>query len=404
MKKLLVISATFYPHKAVGAIRVTQWCKHLSQFGWETKVLTQDYGQSVSPEDFENELGSSTTLEYLNDNPLTGNSPSHRGLKHLKKKLANWLASKFLVPDPSILRWKKFHDKILKLADAYAPDAVLTTSPPHAVHSAGLFLKTERNIPWVCDFRDPYLMDHRTRPTGVAALFRERFKTFEKEVTDKCDLCVCAIPEHADYLKQSYPNLAVKFKTLTNGFPSEMSFSSARSSGTYRIVTAGFISDESVVFFKDLVERLNNEVQFIHVGRTPVSANGFRHPQMEFRGRVAHHEAVQVIANSDLLVVFSSKQRAESMALSSKLFEYIATGKPILLIRPTRPDSNFAGGMDWIKVMNEPDLDDAEKFVKSCRKDTTHAPLEWLERFRVLYNRKSQTETLSKWLHQIPTT
>src|SRR5205085_587167 len=37
------------------------------------------------------------------------------------------------------------------------PDAVLTSGPPHVVHLLGLALKRREGLPWVADFRDPWI-------------------------------------------------------------------------------------------------------------------------------------------------------------------------------------------------------------------------------------------------------
>src|SRR3989442_1872940 len=44
-----------------------------------------------------------------------------------------------------------------------SPDAILTSGPPHCVHVLGHYLKRSTGLPWVADFRDPWISDGTDR-------------------------------------------------------------------------------------------------------------------------------------------------------------------------------------------------------------------------------------------------
>jgi hypothetical protein len=72
----------------------------------------------------------------------------------------------FLVPDLSIRFWAcgEIRRKTADIVSTLQPDVLLTTGPPHSIHELGFWCHQRSRIPWIADFRDPYLIDPYNGP------------------------------------------------------------------------------------------------------------------------------------------------------------------------------------------------------------------------------------------------
>ena len=89
------------------------------------------------------------------------------------------------------------------------------------------------------------------------------------------------------------------------------------------------------------------------------------------------------------------------MGLSSKLFEYLATGNPALVIRPTVPDADLLEGITWVQTQSEPNVADALRFIGDTADRKMQADEAWLQNYRSCYSRRSQTQQLAGLLDQV---
>ena len=119
---------------------------------------------------------------------------------------------------------------LAKLVQKHQPDVILTTSPPHSIHQVGLSLQRQFQIPWVADFRDPFLMDHRYEPRRLVKINTRRFQNYERRIVTGASACLTAIPAHYERLCKRFPEERERFTQIPNGFPAEMTFRKAGSS------------------------------------------------------------------------------------------------------------------------------------------------------------------------------
>ena len=59
---------------------------------------------------------------------------------------------------------------------------------------------------------------------------------------------------------------------------------------------------------------------------------------VEFTGYLPHEEAVQLMCDTDILVLILPEMENNKGILTGKIFEYLATGNPILAIGPSDGD------------------------------------------------------------------
>ena len=122
MRKILIISTTFFPDPQVPAIRMTQWCRNLPQFGWKPHVLCRYYGYDTTPEELAAKVHPEVTVEYLDKSAATdrtgrvaNRADKLRTFAHklVNPLLANQGIATIFVPDPGIIFWRQRRQQIL---------------------------------------------------------------------------------------------------------------------------------------------------------------------------------------------------------------------------------------------------------------------------------------------------
>ena len=232
------------------------------------------------------------------------------------------------------------------------------------------------------------------------------FYHFEERLLNESTSCTLAIKAHYQWLGGRFPEIKNKLHWHPNGYVPEMLEDRLRAKRHHlKMVTVGVISDEGVYFVRDLLKTLkdsNIAIRFSHYGKPPnVQIENEYSSVLKICGTVSHREAVSRVSNADFLLVCSSTARAATMLLSSKLFEYLATGVPIIVVRPTVPDEEFLSSLPWVLTMDCPDVKRAAEFIRRCIEENIHADTQWLCSYRAQYNRRTQTQKLAKLLNEI---
>jgi len=412
-KRILIISAIFFPQPSVGAVRMTQWCRFLPEFGWQPVVLTRYYGYLATPELLKEKVHPEVRVEYFNP-PAAGSSqvaPKPGWKQQAKLKLAESWLGQMPVPDMSVGFWRGVRVKALQAIQQYEPAAILTTSPPHAVHDLGGWLHDQTGIPWVADFRDPFLIYERPGRTSARRLRWRARQHFERQIYDKAALITHATPLHARWARMVYPSARERIVTIYNGFPPEMADPDLTSSLTPNdrrsVRVIGFMSPREVNTLASAVRRLldagvNLELRL--VGRLP---EGIEHAKQVLGSRlimpgvVPHDEAVRQIVGADVLVCMADQERSRLIGLSTKMFEYIATGKPVIVLNPKIPDKQFGRGLQGVRMLEMPGEDEmADALVWALDPNSTPPAAQTVD-FREQYNRRTQAAQLARYLSDL---
>jgi|GEM_PF-450409 len=367
-RRLLVITTTFFPDPQVGAIRMTQWCRHLPQHGWQVHVLCRYYGRECSVEELAAKVHPEVTVEYL-DRPSAKSQRSgwlawaRRALRQL---LSHPQVSTLAVPDVSVRFWLRQRQQVLERVREIRPDVILTSSPPHSVHDLGLWLAAQTGIPWVADFRDPYLGDTRFQPTGLGRLRWPAHERFMAAIYQRAWLLTHAIPNHFRWARRRYPDATGRMVELRNAFPPEMieTLSEAEGSGDAikTVLVAGTIPEQKQLRLAEAVALLvagGGNVCLKLLGRRPACAEQLRAllgERLVLTGYVPHTESVRAVARADVLVNYLNEERSVTRLLSTKLFEYIATGRPVLCVNPSRVERLLLWQMQGVRVLKRPTI------------------------------------------------
>jgi hypothetical protein len=251
-RKVLLISYHFPPSPEVGGLRAANFAKHLPQLGWTPVILTikDKYLKNLDTEKLNylgpvtivkagrlpkisqlyvtvkqllNRLGGRRDALATGTEPRSGPSkPRERTVESLSAKVRRYVLSFLSLPDeernwtwPAVIR-------AIREVRRGNIDCILTSSPPYSVHMVGLLVRWLTGVPWVADFRDPWMTggSKKLYVTSRASLGIERW--LEWKVVQRADLVVTNTEMLCDAFRKSYgTRLSDRFVCLTNGFDGE---------------------------------------------------------------------------------------------------------------------------------------------------------------------------------------
>ena len=375
MKKVLIITYYWPPSGGSGVQRWLKFSKYLPEFGIEPIVLTVDPDFATYPSiDTTLELEVSDSMRVYRTkakNPLEVYQKIRRkpapqsGFAGEKKsglldKIFRFIRGNVFLPDARI-GWNPYaFEKAKQLIKEFNIETIITTSPPHSTQLIGLRLKKEFPLQWIADLRDPWTEIFYNKELFRTKWAEKQDAKMEKLCLESADQVVVV----SDAIKRSfsvkYPIVQNKIVVIPNGFD-EADFSTEKSvvlseiPSTKKVISyVGNLGEQYPIdgFLKAFSNLVNNEkgwkLRFVgncHVGVKNKVENLNLTKQVEFIPYVDHAAAIQFMLTSTILLLIIPEVADNKGILTGKLFEYLATRNPILLIGPTDGDA--------AKIVNE---------------------------------------------------
>jgi glycosyltransferase involved in cell wall biosynthesis len=333
MRTVLLITYHFPPSAASGAFRMLGLARHLPRFGWRSVV--------VAPPRLPLEPVDLKLAEQLPEDTVVCSVPYPEGrLARLQRRFAAqaiWL--------PPALK------ACTRAVERYRPEAVLTSGPPHWAHLLGWALKRRHGLPWLADFRDPWITNNESlagRP------LRHRWQAFwERRVFRRADTIIANAPRAGEALQSAFPEYARKIHIVTNGFDAD-SFpqnSAPPSSTPVRIVHAGelYLGRDPRPLL-DALAKLDWSPGaagwcLCFLGRRDdggydlVSEIRKRalEGHVELSGQVSYEQSLRDMAHASILLLLDTPGRRNGVP--AKLYEYLGAGRPILALAESDSDT-----------------------------------------------------------------
>lgn len=348
---MLIISYFFPPGNFPGSYRVEAWANYFHEFGFYPIVITRHW--SGFENNFTEESIEKTVTREVHKNysiirlPFRGSS---------REKITNKIGEKFAFLSKPFsffeLTLQNYFSNIGPFSDFYYlakeelkrnddVEVVISTGRPFVLFQYCSKLKEEfPNIKWVADYRDPWNTNE-----SINDSYRRRLqKIFEKNLEKKWT-------RNASLITTVSVNLAIKIsdfiekpvKVVFNGFEGgggnaevatkkNNEFSMVYIGSLYpRQIIEPFLNayKEATLEYKNLVR-----IRLSFVGTRPTRLlksfiNKNTEVEIELLPRVARNQSLKIQKNADLLLMFGHKGRKG--VLSSKVFEYMATGRPVFL-------------------------------------------------------------------------
>jgi glycosyltransferase involved in cell wall biosynthesis len=343
-----MIAYAYPPILTVGRNRILRFERHLRNFGYEPIIHT------VRNPD---RLRTKTSLEAPEDSP------------HLYRSYAinlGWLAA--------IVGW--FGDKVARLFGIelrrdplrrllFFPDvhigwiphcvvrslqivrrhrvsAIFVTCSPFSAVITGLILKSLTRLPLVFDFRDPWSFnDHNVD----AAYLRWMIRTVERRAVAGCDAFIANTATSANTYRQLYPEYADRITHIYNGVNTPPAVEPGPASRFTLLYVGALYGPEYLDLLfgtaKDVLGEREYRIEFAGFD-SPILARAIERHRVG--DRVIQHGFIQVPEDlqriyrraSALLYYngFTDDGRLITSVVRAKLYDYLATGVPILAIAP----------------------------------------------------------------------
>lgn len=351
-RKVLVIAYYFPPMGYSGVQRTAKFVKYLIDFGWEPTVLTIKPKYYYAFDD--------VLLKEIEDKGVriirTGSKDPTQKIINQKKirsdfirKILNRISQTFFLPDNKRGWMKPALKEARKLLSLESFDIIFATAPPYTDFRIGAKLKEEFGIPLVLDYRDAWFDDGLSfYPTPI---HRWIVKAMERRVLHLSDKIITYTRQIKEHILKNYPFIKPdEITIIPHGFDEEdfnVKFVSSRLSDKMRVTYSGAFYDERTPkFFLNAVEKLfkerpdlENQIEFYFVGNFPkkyyrkIQKSKYK-SNFHFTGYVDHKTNIQYLLDSDVLWLMIRHSKNPHLYATSKLFEYIGTGKPILACVP----------------------------------------------------------------------
>ncbi len=368
-KKVLIIAYYWPPSGGSGVQRWLKFVKYLPQFGWKPFVFTPENPSfDLKDESLLNDVPPEAEVikypiwePYEIFNKLSGlvagnkspeTVPTGKKKKSLFACLSLWVRGSFFIPDPRKF-WVKPSVKFLtQYLRQHNIQTIITTGPPHSMHLIGLKLKQQNpSLKWIVDMRDPWSEWGFLETLNLSESAWARHKALEHEVLVTADEVITVTPT---WVKQFEKLGGRPVRLLTNGFD-EADFAgfALRPQNAFVVRHIGIVNErcDSRPFMR-VIERLcqtNDEfkkhLRIEFVGQVDpafiqyISEQPLLNEVTRFVAPVSHTEIMNIYATSSALLLVLTGYKNAAAYLPGKMFEYLATGLPVIGIGPVDGDA-----------------------------------------------------------------
>ena len=394
MNKVLIITYYWPPSGGAGVQRWLKFSKYLPEFGWEPVILTVDPDYATYPAidpSLEKDVPASIEVFrtkatdwfrfYKSDKSKipSGGFASNKD-NSFKGKFFRFIRGNLFIPDPR-RGWNRFaFKKACEIIDKENIKHIITTSPPHSTQLIGLKLK--RRLPklkWICDFRDPWTDIYYYRFFFHTSVAKYIDSCYEKKVMRKADRIISVGKTLAEMTASKIKDNASKIHIISNGFDEE-DFRDIQITDPQRftLTYTGTISEayplDALINALNKLKERGYDFLLRFVGTIPDTIKNqltdLISPQnVEFIGSIPHPEAVKYMISSSVLLLLIPEHESARAIITGKIFEYIATGKPVLFIGPVDGDAaDYLRQCGHTGIFSGKDDDEILRFLESTMK------------------------------------
>jgi glycosyltransferase involved in cell wall biosynthesis len=368
MKKVLIITYYWPPTGGGGVQRWLKFAKYLRRFGWEPVIYTPENPESPqTDQSLVNEIPPGTQVlrtkvwePYRWYKAFTGRKRDERlqtaFLSENKKpglaeKLSILIRGNLFIPDarrfwvyPSV----KFLQKWLQ---SNRVDLLVSTGPPHSLHLIAMQLKKRTGIPWLADFRDPWTKIDYYHDLMIGKRADRIHHQMELKVLQNADGVTVVSPGMEREFSKVHDR---EYAVIPNGFDSSDfdEVEAVKPDPNFSLAHIGALvkTRNPLKLWKVLKELCEEDAGFSDslkiklIGNTDVfvreSLKDYQlQDKVEIKSYLPHNEVVKEQMRSQVLLLLINRTPNSHLILTGKLFEYLASGRPILGIGPLHGDA-----------------------------------------------------------------
>lgn len=400
-RKVLVIASRFPPVASVGAIRIRKFAKYLRDFGWEPIIITgamrpdsqnsHDARRAIDRESLD-DLPDDLIVHRLNAS--LDHWPTHvsrslgarigkctrfvglsekrwqDGLKWRFERLHDRLA----FPDRGIWRLPTIVRLARRLHKGHDFQAVFSSGMPFSDHLIGLAVKRAIRIPWLADFRDPWV-EYIHWKQWTSRWGRSATRRAERAVVRNA-ACVISVNDHmTDRFRARYAQESQeKFVTIPNGFdPRDFTIDMSPKSATaekrrFTLLYAGSLYQtrspakliDAFCSFLDTTPEAAESAALEFVGRPGSHVDDLVHRRpdnIRYRGLLPHSTTCRAMAEATVNIVLLPNLPGSEKDTTAKIYECLGSGRPILAAVPLNgAAAGVLRGFDGVSLCDPDDV------------------------------------------------
>lgn len=432
MKKVLIISYYWPPAGGIAVHRCLKFAKYLREFGWEPIICTAD-----NPEypvlDEQNDIYAykgTTVLKTKIWEPfnlfkfITGKKKEERihnvfleeDKPTLVHKIGIWIRGNIFIPDARKFWIRPSINFLTKYLKENPVDVLFTNGPPQSTHMIAYEVKKKLGIPWHADFQDPWTQVDYFPQLMLNSVSLKIHKTMEKRVFDNADkITICSETWKHDLESIGAKDVGVivwgydedDFKDVHIELSPKFTMSHYGSLGPDRNAKTlwkalSIISKENKQFANDLEIELAGFIG--HVIINEIESCGLNN-NLKLFDHLSRKEALERMCRSQALLLILNNMPNVNGRLPGKLFEYLASRRPILVIGPKESDaSKIVHGVNAGMTCGFDDLDGTVRVVKDLYEKFKIGKLTPNKTDISEFSNRNLTKRLAEYLDQITKT
>ena len=362
MKKALIICYYWPPAGGPGVQRWLKFVSHLKSFDIDPVVyVPQNPNYPIVDQDLVAQIPKEITVlkrpikepykfaaifskkktQQISSGIISNKKPS------ALEKLLLYVRGNYFIPDarvgwvtPSVVFLKQY------LKDNPV-DCIISSGPPHSLHLIGMELQKQVHLPWIADFRDPWTQIGYHKKLKLTALSKRKHDQLESSVLRNSDEIIVTSPQtKVLFSKRTTTQITV----ITNGYDFEINHSCTLDSMfTLSHVGSLYEGRNPQVLWKVLSDLVQTSKEFSKVFRLnligyvsqdvlqSIKSYGLE-AHTNCSGYVSHSEALTYQNKTQLLLLIEEDSIETQYIIPGKLFEYMASKRPIISIGPDVSD------------------------------------------------------------------
>ena len=401
MKRVLIITYYWPPTGGSGVQRWVKFAKYLPSEGWQPVIYTPENPEQLAIDHtLEKEIPSEAEIirthitepyelykkflrrsghskEAVEVNPVNAQN------KSLAQKVAMWIRGNLFRPDPRCLWIGPSVRYLKKYLEENPVDLIVSTGPPQSMHMIGLKLAMETGLPWIADFRDPWTKIFYFKHLSMTRATERWHHRMERKVLDNATAVVAVSP----LVQQEFQAMTqTPVELITNGYD-ECDFPHGKDKDAEGGPDKDFVITHTGLFAADgnptvlwdvLSEKCSKDENFRKylkiklVGKTDIQIiksledAGLKANLIDM-GYQPHSIAIEEQRTASLLILPLRKEPEYKAVLPGKLFEYLASWRPVLGIG--QPDGAMSMILNTTKtgvVLDWNDKTSIGRFIDLC--------------------------------------
>jgi glycosyltransferase involved in cell wall biosynthesis len=346
MRHVLIVSYYFPPIGGIGSIRMARFAECLPEFGWQPTIIApSDTPHAPDPYlTFPREkVVRSRSIELARlggaGRSASASAPvqSPGGGRPGLRALARSAAHRYLYyPDAQIGWYPGAVRAGLRVLRETRFDAVFSSSNPITAHLVARTLARRARVPWVAEFRDPWA---DRLPAGHA--HRRRAARLQRSLAVAADAVIAPTPTMATHLSAEWGR---EVALIPNGHDVDQPVSARPAQPTLTYVGTFYPGRQDLSGVLAAIRQLEASTparapRLRFVGDMPaelraeVAAAGLAE-RLDVTGFVPLEQAMARMADSSMLLAcgFAGTDPLSLGVIPAKVFEYLASGLPILYV------------------------------------------------------------------------